>query len=129
MKAPIPGGFNPEADKTKDERSSSPDSFTDRSFTYSSGTLTPNTAVHSDGVLLFDADYPDEKQQGQSADEAFNSKHFRDHSPMHRDETRCSLLPRRLAIWTIEGSTVKLSALAAAVLINEKIINVEDLEV
>lgn len=129
MKALIPTGVSAEAEEIKYERCSSPDSFTDRSFTQSSGTMTPNTAVHSDGLLLFDADFPDEKRQGLSADEALGFKHYRDHSSTHIDEKRCSILPQLLAIWRIQGTNVKLSALAAAVLINEQKINVKNLEV
>ncbi len=113
-------------------RSASPDSFTQRSFdSHSSGTLTPNTTTFEDG-LLFDAEEVDEKKrrgQGRDqGDEAYSSRDFRDYSPVPRDETRCSLLPRRLAVWSINGTGIKLSALAAAVLINEGKLNVKDLE-
>ncbi|TVY87532.1 hypothetical protein LAWI1_G008698, partial [Lachnellula willkommii] len=44
------------------------------------------------------------------------------------EEARCSLLPNRSAAWFIQGRDLKLSTLAAAVLIHEKCIDFKDLE-
>jgi hypothetical protein len=115
-------------------RSSSPDSFTQRSFdTYSSGTITPNTTTthQEENDVLFDADSPqhDEKQNRLLGDEVMSSKHYRDSSPVPLDETRCSILPGKLAVWSIKGTNIRLCALAATVLVHRGKIGVNDLEV
>lgn len=127
----------------------SPESFTHFAMPSPSiashGGADHTTAASNQGVL-FDADakelpmnfsFPDEKQQGpqgqrsaqQPEDEALNQEHYRDCEPVPSDELRCSILSRRLAVWRVEDTDLKLSALAAAVLINEGKLKAKDLEV
>lgn len=113
------------------ERPSGPSSDTNESIeSHSSGTLTPDiTAYDNEAGLLYDADELDEKGTEKFKTDAFaSSRHYRDNSAP-RDEKSCLLLPRRSAVWSTKGSGIKLSALAAAVLINENRLKIEDLEV
>jgi hypothetical protein len=44
------------------------------------------------------------------------------------EEARCSLLPNRSAAWSVQGKDLRLSTLAAAVLMHENILNFKDLD-
>lgn len=113
------------------DRPSSPSSVTHESIeSQSSGTLTPDTtAIDDEAGLLYDADELNEKTAAKIRVAPFTSSRYLWEHPVIEDGLRCSLLPRRLAVWIIKGSGIKLSALAAAVLINENKLVVKDLDV
>lgn len=50
------------------------------------------------------------------------------HDRLDTDSLRCSLVPSRVAVWRVRRSKIKLSALAAAVLLREGIISQSDLK-
>ncbi|KAF6234133.1 hypothetical protein HO173_007553 [Letharia columbiana] len=64
--------------------------------------------------------------EGDGAKNAVES--FHRHLPMRGDHSmRCSILPDRVAVWTLKSSNLRLSALAAQVLIEKKKIQWKDL--
>ena len=50
------------------------------------------------------------------------------HQFLNTDNLRCSLAPSRVAVWRVRRSKVRLSALAAAVLVKEELIKYSDLK-
>jgi hypothetical protein len=50
------------------------------------------------------------------------------YDPLPLEEVRCSLLPHLSATWAVRGTDVRLSALAAAVLLNDGILKTNDLD-
>lgn len=50
------------------------------------------------------------------------------HSALDMDALRCSLAPNRAAVWRVKRTNIRLSALSAIILIEEKILSFKDLE-
>ena len=44
------------------------------------------------------------------------------------NSTNCALMPNQTAIWKVKGTEIKLGPLASAVLVHEKLLTTEDLE-
>ena len=66
------------------------------------------------------------KEEGDGAKNAVES--FHRHLPMQGEHSmRCSLLPDRVAVWTLKRPNLRLSALAAELLIEKRIITWKDL--
>ena len=50
------------------------------------------------------------------------------HQKLPVDQMRCSLVPNKAAVWTVKGSSTKLSTFAAAILVDQKILEYSELE-
>jgi hypothetical protein len=117
-------------------RTSTPDSMTQWLDSSShDGSATPNTlADSSDHGVLFDTFDVDADRRDQNnlnkeyMDEFRNRNDFTDYLSEPSTETRCSILPQRLAVWRIARTNIRLSALAATVLMNEHKILLMNLE-
>lgn len=53
-------------------------------------------------------------------------KHF--HSMLPLDRMRCALEPKGKAVWRLRQTNIRISAFAAAVLVDEDIIDLQDLK-
>ncbi len=109
--------------------------ITTASQTQPSEQATTESTITDNREVLFDAasdvsnedDDPAQKEQDEQRAPWMSAKHYRDQLPP--PGTRCALLPSRMAVWEVRGTDIKLSALSAAILINEGKLNEGDLEV
>ncbi len=109
--------------------------ITTASQTQSSEQSTTESTISGNHDVLFDAasdgsnedDNPVQKGQDEENAPWMSAKYYRDQLPP--PGTRCALLPSRMAVWEVKGTDVKLSALSAAILMNEGKLRVRDLQV
>lgn len=124
---------------TQIESSASPETLTHRGghTPRSSGATTPDT-IQNDDKDIFDTKERWE-ETGESSQQTQALPNYGDYTTpvfttndvrygnLSNNETRCSLVTSRPAVWQVKRSALRLSTLAAGILLNEGVLNVEDL--
>lgn len=108
---------------------SSPPTLNHHSLTpHSSGTNTPTT-IEQDREILFDQDDIDSSFGKNRRSEELPEYEASSSQSRVVEQTRCSILPSRAAVWTVKDNNIRLSAFVASILLHQGIINTKDLDV